>query len=157
MPLVTPQGFQPIPETIFAGLDAISGANAVDLPNDVDASAFAPQLRDVPLVRIPFPKSDDGRGFSLARRLRDLGYRGRLRAHGHVISDQFRYALECGFDEVEISDDLAADPGVSAGDNPGRTDDLLGGVGRRCFGGRLRHGAEYTGSPKEYVSTPASC
>ena len=108
MPLVTPQGFQPIPETIFAGLDAISGANAVDLPNDVDANAFAPQLRDVPLVRIPFPKSDDGRGFSLARRLRDLGYRGRLRAHGHVISDQFRYALECGFDEVEISDDLAA-------------------------------------------------
>ena len=51
MPLVTPQGFQPIPETIFAGLDAISGANAVDLPNDVDANAFAPQLRDVATYR----------------------------------------------------------------------------------------------------------
>ncbi|MEO1693604.1 MAG: DUF934 domain-containing protein, partial [Pseudomonadota bacterium] len=39
--------------------------------------------------------------------LRAGGYTGHLRAVGHVISDQFRYALACGFDDVEISDDLA--------------------------------------------------
>lgn len=108
MPIVTPQGFQPVTPIAFVGIDAIAGAAAVDLPNDADAEALSRQLHGVPLIRIPFPKSDDGRGFSLARRLRDLGYRGRLRAQGHVISDQFRYALECGFDEVEISEDLAA-------------------------------------------------
>ena len=37
-----------------------------------------------------------------------MGYRGRLRAAGHVIADQYAMARRAGFDEVEISDDLAA-------------------------------------------------
>ena len=42
-----------------------------------------------------------------ARQLRLAGYKGRLRAKGHVISDQYAMARRSGFDEVEISDDLA--------------------------------------------------
>ncbi len=109
MPLVTRDGFQPVEPIVFlpAGEMPLGGA-AVDLPNDADPRELISYLGDLQLIRIPFPKSDDGRGFSLAKRLRDLGYRGRLRAKGHVISDQFRYALDCGFDEVEIDDDQAA-------------------------------------------------
>ena len=81
---------------------------ALDLPNDANATEIAPHFDRLGAIRIAFPSSADGRGFSLARRLRDMGYRGRLRAQGHVISDQFRYALDCGFDEVEIDDELAA-------------------------------------------------
>ncbi len=60
------------------------------------------------MIRIAFPKSADGRGFTLARRLRMMGYGGRLRAHGHVLADQYAMARRSGFDEVEISADLAA-------------------------------------------------
>jgi uncharacterized protein (DUF934 family) len=37
-----------------------------------------------------------------------MGYRGRLRAHGPLIADQYAMARRSGFDEVEIPDDLAA-------------------------------------------------
>ena len=59
-------------------------------------------------IRIAFPSFADGRGFTLARRLRLLGFAGRLRAQGHVIADQYAMARRAGFDEVEISEDLAA-------------------------------------------------
>ena len=43
----------------------------------------------------------------MASRLRQMGYEGRLRACGHVIADQYPQARRSGFDEVEISADLA--------------------------------------------------
>lgn len=60
------------------------------------------------LIAIEFPAMTDGRGFSLARRLRGIGYQGRLRAAGRVIADQYAMARRVGFDEVQISADLAA-------------------------------------------------
>ena len=54
-----------------------------------------------------FPSFADGRGFTLARRLRLIGYKGRLRARGHVLADQYAMARRSGFDEVEIDDALA--------------------------------------------------
>lgn len=109
MPIVTEAGFRPAAEIDFVSIDALSKNRglAVDLPNDAETQTLVARFDDIELIRIPFPSSHDGRGFSLARRLRDLGYRGRLRATGHVISDQFRYALDCGFDEVEIDDEQA--------------------------------------------------
>lgn len=53
---------------------------------------------------IEFPAYADGRGFTLAKRLRLLGFAGRLRAIGPLIPDQFAESLDVGFDEVEISD-----------------------------------------------------
>ena len=64
-------------------------------------------LLSAPAVVIDFPSFADGRGFTLARLLRLAGYRGRLRARGHVIADQYAMARRSGFDEVEISDALA--------------------------------------------------
>jgi len=57
-------------------------------------------------MRIAFPATADGRGFSLAQQLRNEGYVGKLRAHGPLISDQFRYALACGFNEVETTQEI---------------------------------------------------
>lgn len=79
----------------------------VDLGSDTDPTTLDAVLT-APLVRIAFPSSADGRGFTLAARLRRLGYQGRLRAHGHVLCDQYAMARRSGFDEVEISDALAA-------------------------------------------------
>jgi uncharacterized protein (DUF934 family) len=36
-----------------------------------------------------------------------MGYKGRLRAAGPLIADQFRFARRVGFDEVELPDEVA--------------------------------------------------
>jgi uncharacterized protein (DUF934 family) len=78
------------------------------VPNDTDAAALASYFDKISLLAVDFPSSHDGRGFSLAQRLRRFGFDGELRAHGTVIADQFAHALACGFDAVEIDDALAA-------------------------------------------------
>jgi uncharacterized protein (DUF934 family) len=60
------------------------------------------------LIRGAFSAFSDGRAFTVARRLRVLGYKGHLRAVGPVIADQYPMARRVGFDDVEIPDDLAA-------------------------------------------------
>jgi uncharacterized protein (DUF934 family) len=57
---------------------------------------------------VAFPAFNDGRAFTIARRLREMGYRGHLRALGPLIADQYAMARRVGFDAVEIPDDLAA-------------------------------------------------
>ena len=81
---------------------------AVDVENSARAEELAPLFGRIALIRIAFPSPADGRGFSLARHLRLLGYRGRLRACGHVLPDQYAMARRNGFDEVEIDASLAA-------------------------------------------------
>ncbi|MEE4345170.1 MAG: DUF934 domain-containing protein [Paracoccaceae bacterium] len=85
---------------------AAPGAPAIDLPAEADTDALA--LEGVQIIRIPFASFADGRGFTVARRLRLRGYTGRLRASGHVIADQYAMARRAGFDEVEIPATLAA-------------------------------------------------
>lgn len=85
-----------------------NGATALDLPSDTDPATLVDQLEGVTFIRVDFPSFADGRGFTIARQLRLMGYDGRLRARGHVIADQYAMARRSGFDEVEISDDLAA-------------------------------------------------
>lgn len=109
--LVTDEGFRtPAADEGFVPLDAV-GATAprgVDLGPDDDPAALAPHLAGIGTIRIAFPVFSDGRGFSLARDLRRMGFRGRLRAAGHLIADQYPLARACGFDEVEIFQSLAA-------------------------------------------------
>lgn len=69
---------------------------------------LTPWFHKVAMVILPFGTSADGRGFSLARKLRQLGYKGTIRAEGHILVDQFRAALRVGIDQVAISDDQAA-------------------------------------------------
>ncbi len=80
---------------------------AVDLATSDDPAALQDRIATIDLIRVDFPSFADGRGFTIARQLRRLGYQGRLRASGHVIADQYAMARRSGFDEVEISADLA--------------------------------------------------
>ena len=79
---------------------------AIDLASDAEPADLANRL-DVAMIRVDFPSFADGRGFTIARQLRDMGYTGRLRARGHVIADQYAMARRSGFDEIEIDRDLA--------------------------------------------------
>tara|TARA_B110000503_G_scaffold15368_2_gene21490 strand:+ start:162 stop:572 length:411 start_codon:yes stop_codon:yes gene_type:complete len=80
---------------------------AIDLSSDTAPDALA-RLTNAPMIRIDFPSSADGRGFTLAQILRRAGFTGRLRARGHVLADQYGMARRSGFDEVEIDAALAA-------------------------------------------------
>lgn len=91
--------------------DPVRKGVAIDLEADLLPDALSELTRDfdrIALIRIPFASFADGRGFTLARHLRLMGYSGRLRAAGHVIADQYAMARRSGFDEVEIDGDLAA-------------------------------------------------
>lgn len=83
-----------------------AGQRSVEIASDTSPDAL-PDVSNAELVILVFPAFSDGRAFTLARHLRAAGYGGRLRARGHVIADQYAMARRSGFDEVEISDDLA--------------------------------------------------
>jgi uncharacterized protein (DUF934 family) len=56
-------------------------------------------VAQLPVIAVDFPKFGDGRGYSIAYRLRArLGFRGELRAIGDVLRDQLFYMQRAGFD-----------------------------------------------------------
>jgi uncharacterized protein (DUF934 family) len=68
-----------------------------------DPASIAPDLQRLGLVAIDFPKFTDGRGYSIARLLRERhGYAGPLRAVGDVLRDQLFLMLRCGFDQFAL-------------------------------------------------------
>lgn len=101
--IVRDTGFRPDDWT-----GGFEGAEVRDLASDADIEELADKLPTLKMIRIDFPSFADGRGFTLARLLRLRGYTGRLRARGHVLADQYAMARRAGFDEVEISAELAA-------------------------------------------------
>ena len=69
-------------------------------PGDDPASAA---LEGLARVEVNFPKFGDGRGYSIARLLRERrGYRGELRAVGHITRDLLLFLERCGFDAFEL-------------------------------------------------------
>lgn len=62
--------------------------------------AALPHLR---LVALEFPKFRDGRGFTLARALREqAGWQGEIRAVGHLIPDQYQFLDRVGVTSVAL-------------------------------------------------------
>jgi len=71
-------------------------------PTD-DPANFAGQLGGAARVEVNFPKFGDGRGYSIGRLLRErYGYRGEMRAVGHITRDLLFYLESCGFDAFEL-------------------------------------------------------
>ncbi|MGQ4879844.1 DUF934 domain-containing protein [Billgrantia sp. LNSP4103-1] len=67
---------------------------------------LAEELASAPLIAIDFPKFTDGRGYSLARLLRErYGYEGEIRAIGDVLVDQVFFLTRCGFDALSLRED----------------------------------------------------
>lgn len=89
------------------GFHPDDGAEPIVLTADTGIAALDEYLQ-CDLLAIEFPAMTDGRGFSLARALRQRGYKGRLRAVGGLIADQYAMARRVGFDEVRIPAALAA-------------------------------------------------
>lgn len=64
------------------------------------------ELHEAPLIAIDFPAFTDGRGYTLARLLRERhGVEGEIRAIGDVLIDQLYYMTRCGFDALALRDD----------------------------------------------------
>ena len=78
---------------------------AVMLEPDQPPSMIEGDLTRLALVAIHFPVFTDGRCFSYARELRELGYQGEIRATGNFIRDQLHYMHRCGFTAFQFEDD----------------------------------------------------
>ena len=85
-------------------LSARPGRLGVRFGNTDRAEALATFLPRLSVILLPFPAFNDGRAYSIARSLREMGYRGELRATGNVLPDQLQFMLQVGFDAFEIGD-----------------------------------------------------
>lgn len=106
--IVTDAGFSPATQREIVALADLTDETAVDLSNTDDPQALIGRLDQLTLIRVAFPAFNDGRAFTIARRLREFGYTGQLLALGPVIADQYAMLRRVGFDGAEIPDDLAA-------------------------------------------------
>jgi uncharacterized protein (DUF934 family) len=69
------------------------------LPTDI------PELKRLALIAIEFPRFTEGRGYSIARMLRQRhGFTGEIRAVGWVLRDQLSYMERCGFNAFELKE-----------------------------------------------------
>ena len=87
-------------------LAAHRGRVGVMLPPDTKLEEVADSLINLPLIALEFPKFVDGRGFSLARLLKERHhYKGELRAVGDVQRDQIDFMRRCGIDSYALRAD----------------------------------------------------
>jgi uncharacterized protein (DUF934 family) len=83
-------------------VDKPSPPDLVLEPTD-DPALLAGALAPLRVIAVNFPKYGDGRGYSIARLLRErYGYRGELRAVGHITRDLLFFMESCGFDAFEL-------------------------------------------------------
>ena len=76
------------------------------LDSHEDPEAIADDLARFAVIGVNFPKFADGRGYSIARLLRErYGYHGELRAIGDVQQDQLFLLKRCGFDAFVVRAD----------------------------------------------------
>ena len=66
------------------------------------------------VIAIHFPVFGDGRGYSYARKLRESGYDGEIRAVGDVLQDQLFYMKRCGFNAFDLREDKKLEMALSS-------------------------------------------
>ena len=91
----------PVPDEPAVSLDAFldqTNAASVRIEAGDDVRRLGPVLDRLRLVEVDFPKFRDGRGFSSARILREMGYAGEIKATGDVLLDLVYFMRRCGFD-----------------------------------------------------------
>ena len=83
------------------------GDVAVVLEAGADLEDYAADLGNLPVVAVDFPAFTDGRGYSLARLLKErYDYQGEIRAMGDVLIDQLHFMKRCGFDTYLLKEGL---------------------------------------------------
>lgn len=94
---------------------AHSGKNGLLLNGDAELEDFADDIDKLDLIAINFPKFADGRGYSLARLIRErTSYTGELRAVGDVLRDQLFFMHRCGFNAFVIREDRDVEDALNA-------------------------------------------
>lgn len=86
-----------------AGLAALGVPIGIAVPPGESVDPATDDIDRLALIALVFPKFTDGRAYSAARRLREAGFRGELRATGDVLLDQLPLMLRAGFDAFEIT------------------------------------------------------
>ena len=105
----------PLPLWLAHREDRDRTRTGVWLAPDDPVEPLLPWLGALPVIAIHFPVFTDGRGYSLARLLRDRhGYGGELRAVGDVLRDQIYFLHRCGFDAFCLRADQPLDEALAA-------------------------------------------
>jgi uncharacterized protein (DUF934 family) len=116
---VPPDGDVVVPLAVWLkqreALSSRAGRVGVWLDSHEDPAAIAGELERFALVAVNFPQFGDGRGYSIARLLRErYGYKGELRAIGVVVRDHLFAMASCGFDSFLLREDQNAEEALSA-------------------------------------------
>lgn len=90
--------------TEFESLSQRAGKLGVAFANNDRSQALSTFLPKLSVITLDFPAFNDGRAYSIARQLREFGYRGELRAVGNVLPDQLQFMLQVGFDTFDIGE-----------------------------------------------------
>jgi uncharacterized protein (DUF934 family) len=97
---------------------AYPGLSGVWLDANEGPEAIGSDLARLSVIAVNFPKFGDGRGYSIARLLRErYGYRGELRAIGDVLHDHLHFMEQCGFDAFALREDQNVEDALSAFDD----------------------------------------
>ena len=92
-----------------------SGRAGVWIDGDGDIEDIITDLKTFEVLAINFPVFSDGRGYSLARLLRQrYHFQGELRAIGDVLPDQLYYLRRCGFDAFALRADRDPEAALDA-------------------------------------------
>ncbi len=82
----------------------------VEVATDTELDQLTSFIDRLGLISIRFDSFKDGRGFSLARRLRERGqFAGELRATGDILPDQIHFFVRVGFSTFELPSDISAE------------------------------------------------
>jgi uncharacterized protein (DUF934 family) len=93
-------------------------AKVVRLEPADDPAKVAGELATASRVEVNFPKFGDGRGFSIARLLRERhGYKGEVRAVGQITRDHLFFLESVGFDAFELREGEDAAEALAAFDD----------------------------------------
>jgi uncharacterized protein (DUF934 family) len=107
LPPVPSSGDVIVPLAIWHGqrdqLIARPSRLGVWLDSHEEPAAIAEDLKYFGVVAVNFPKFGDGRGYSIARLLRErYGWKGELRAIGDIFRDQLFFLSGCGFNAFAL-------------------------------------------------------
>lgn len=85
-------------------IEATAAAVGLLLAGDDPIEVLGEEVHRFPVIAIRFPAFTDGRGYSLARLLRERRrFAGELRAIGDVLADQIPLMWRCGFDALAVT------------------------------------------------------
>ena len=96
----------------------MAGELALIIESDQSIDELPEGYEKAAYIAINFPAFTDGRGYTLARELKnDKGYQGEIRAIGEVLHDQLHAMERCGFSAYELLDGKDAEKALKAFDD----------------------------------------